>query len=628
MSERSWTWLTGTREQTRAQAHALLAPDAQVLWVGGPGLTPRGLRRLLGTGVDAVVLDVHDGLDPDTLAQAQGFVRAGGRLILTGPPVAVPSPQTQVTDGAPGTTRLHARLQQVLGPGTRDPVRPTASAPGPTHAQDRLVDALTRAWQGPARADVVLAERGRGKSAALGRAIRQLGAARVAVSAPNPDAVRELLAFAAPAQPTWVPVQDLPHAGTWDVIVLDEAAGVSVPLLQALTDAHPRAHLALATTTAGYEGTGRGFVLRFLHWLDQQPRPVHRHTLSQPLRWAPGDPLEGRLRAALLLDATLGPADPTQPVQTAQIAAEMLSEAQLGELMGLLIHAHYRTTPADLLRVLDAPNLRLHLLLQGDHVVGVNLLALEGGLSPSRCAQATTGQIRLRGHALPDTLMTQARALNAGALDWVRSVRIAVHPDLRGQGAGRRLADHTHRAHSPDAFGTMFGATPALLRFRLAQGYRLVRVSAGRNARSGEPSATLVRPVSPAARALVDTLQPALARDLPVLLRALSNQGPLPSDLAQALRAALPAPAPWSPGELHETVRAYAAGPQAADHVLAALHAWLPTQDLSGLLQPERALLHARVRDLARWDVSAAAAGYDSVRAAQRAMRRIIAALI
>jgi tRNA(Met) cytidine acetyltransferase len=625
---RGWTWLIGSQVDTLSRARALLSPDLQVLWVGGPGLSPRELRRALGTTVDAVVVDTYRGLDPDVVAQAQGFIRGGGRLIGMGPETPVASRLTQVTDGPLGTTRLHARLTRTLGPGTLDPVVATSHTCGPTTEQDAVVQALVEGWQGPPRADVLLAERGRGKSVALGRALERFGTEQVALSAPDRQSVRGLLDFAGATPPTWVPVHQLPWTGPWRLIVIDEAAGVSVPLLQAIATAHPDAHLALATTTAGYEGTGRGFVLRFLEWLDQQPRPAVRHTLTQPMRWGPDDPLEARIRRALLLDATLAPADRDQPVHAVARHASALPERQLSELMGLLVHAHYRTTPADLLRLLDAPNLRLHLLLQGDHVVGANVLAIEGGLSQERCDQAAAGRLRLRGHALPDTLMTQAGVLEAGALRWVRSVRIVVHPALRRTGAGAALAAHTHASHQPDGFGTLFGATPAVLRFRRAQGYHLVRVSSGRSARSGEPSAVMVRPVSDAARAIVDALQPALARDLPLQLRALRNQGPLPDALAHALAEHLPAPTAWDRHELSQVVLGYVHGPQTADHVLGALHTWLPTRDLGVLHHAERTLIEARVARLEPWEMCADQAGYNSVRAAQRALRRVVAKLL
>ena len=84
--------LRGTPEETRRDALALCAAldPREVLWVGAGEFpfqtsTAAGVRRLLGGAFDAVVLDVHAGLDADVLGQAQGFVRGGGALVLRWP---------------------------------------------------------------------------------------------------------------------------------------------------------------------------------------------------------------------------------------------------------------------------------------------------------------------------------------------------------------------------------------------------------------------------------------------------------------------------------------------------------------------------------------------------------------
>jgi tRNA(Met) cytidine acetyltransferase len=93
------------------------------------------------------------------------------------------------------------------------------------------------------------------------------------------------------------------RAARYDVIVIDEAAQLPVPLLRRITRAHPHAHIAFATTVRGYEGTGRGFVLRFLDQLRRDERPLSIHRLEAPIRWDAEDPLEARIFDALALDA-------------------------------------------------------------------------------------------------------------------------------------------------------------------------------------------------------------------------------------------------------------------------------------------------------------------------------------
>ena len=48
--------------------------------------------------------------------------------------------------------------------------------------------------------------------------------------------------------------------------------------------------LAFASTARGYEGTGRGFVLRFLEQLRREGRPLTELRLEAPIRWEAGDP--------------------------------------------------------------------------------------------------------------------------------------------------------------------------------------------------------------------------------------------------------------------------------------------------------------------------------------------------
>src|SRR5690606_31233726 len=101
----------------------------------------------------------------------------------------------------------------------------------------------------------------------------------------------------------WVPADALDPGDVYDVLLVDEAAMLPLPLLQHIVRAHPSARIALASTTRGYEGTGRGFALRFLPWLRALGRPLTELTLTEPLRWAPDDPVERLIQDVLALDA-------------------------------------------------------------------------------------------------------------------------------------------------------------------------------------------------------------------------------------------------------------------------------------------------------------------------------------
>jgi tRNA(Met) cytidine acetyltransferase len=317
-------------------------------------------------------------------------------------------------------------------------------------------------------------------------------------------------------------------------------------------------------------------------------------------------------------------------------------ESLLRRLWGLLVHAHYRTTPGDLHRLLDAPNLAVHAVVDDGAVVGACLVAREGALPAARCAALARGEDRLRGHALADTLITHAARPDAGTLPMLRSVRIAVHPAARRRHVARQLVDHVHATAGVALFGTMFGATAPLVRFRQACGYVVVRVGVGRGARSGEPAVVMVRPGSAAgagthaaARTLVDELRAELARDLPLQLRLIdADGGPRLDDaLVHALGDGLGAAEPLRDEAIAVRVRRYLAGPQPAEAAVAALAAFVARVDDAGglrggcLTDREALLVRGRLLQHRPWAEVAAWAGYPTTARAMRALRPAVARL-
>lgn len=631
MQHRRCITLTGATADTRQEAEALVAALASVLWVGADGVPPRQVRRLLGASYDAVVLSLYDGLSADVLAQCAGFVRGGGALVLRVPSAPAPSPALAAApfSTADVTTRLWQRILRRFPARPHPPLRQPPAITAGTMEQAALVSTLQDTLSAsPPTLVSLTADRGRGKSAALGLTIRDLRRP-VILSADHPDAAAEVLRFAAPAAPRFLPPAALLAPADAAVIFIDEAARLSVPLLDAIVRANPAAHIVFATTIRGYEGTGRGFVLRFLADLGRYSRPVHHHTLSTPIRWPPGDPLEGRIFEALALEAT-----PAASVGEGEAIPVLLDRDRLaadpqllGDFFGLLLHAHYRTTPEDLHRILDAPNLRLHAMLKGGRVVAACMVAIEGGLSAARCEAVARGQQRIRGHALPDTLMSHASQPTAGRLTMIRSVRIATHPDHRRQGLAAALIASIHDHHRPDLFGTLFGATPAVMRLRRRLGYRLVRVGAARGSRTGEPTAVMIRPASEAARALVDALQADLAAELPLLVALMSAEGPLSPALVDAFGVGLPEALPPDPDRLAARLASYLSGPCHFEAAALALQHAVGDADLGALSDIERRLITDRLVAPVSWAAAAQAAGM-SVPAAQRALKRALRALL
>ncbi len=644
----------GEPAQTGARVTELLGEldDEAVAWVSSEAptrafvwLRPHELVDRLGQGFHVVVLDAHAGLDADLLGQAQGMVFGGGALVLRlGPIGAAPAglerlaayPHASVEVGRRFVDHVEGVLSRLasaspaspklLGPADR---RTQASA-----EQTQVVARLLALWSAPgASRAAIVAERGRGKSSALGLALAELADRPLRITGPSEAAVGEVLRFAGEGA-RFVPLLELIAAPVRDaVIVVDEAAQLPVPLLQRLVVAHPDADLAFATTTHGYEGTGRGFVLRFLAWLERRG-VVERLELRAPIRWAAGDPVEQAIYAALLLDAEPArlPAQlDVDRVEFVRLDRDALAGdlPRLRELFGLLVHAHYRTTPGDLQRLLDAPNLEVHAGLLAGRVVAACVVAREGGLPEAMIEEARSGRMRLRAHAIPDVLVAHLGHAEAGALRVARSVRIAVHPELRRRGIATRLVEHVHASVDAELFGTLFGATAELVEFRRRLGYAPVRVSASRGARTGEPSLLMLRPVSARARALVEALRRELAREIELQLALLeADEGlGLAPELVAALRAGLPSVEPYSAAECRAAAIAYAWGPRTFESVATALRGYVANVGLDGLGPELRAVVVGRVIRGWSWARVTREAGLGRPNLAMRALRRGIRVL-
>ncbi|MBX0323581.1 GNAT family N-acetyltransferase [Halomicroarcula sp. F13] len=380
---------------------------------------------------------------------------------------------------------------------------------------------------------VVEADRGRGKSSAAGLAAANLAldGKDVLVTAPQyrsaaeafvraaalfetlgvdaerdrPETPHELavggedggrIRFAEPAVAVELPADP-------DVVVVDEAAALPVRRLESLLDAPA---VAFTTTVHGYEGAGRGFSVRFRDRLAESDHTVTDVTMTAPIRYADADPVEVWAFRALLLDARppvdqlVADATPETVEYRRLSTADLLAdEHRLREVFGLLVLAHYRTEPADLARLLDAPNLSVRALTRDGHVVAVALLAREGGLPAETRATMYEGG-RIRGNMVPDVLTTQLRDEDAGVPVGQRVLRIATHAAVRSRGLGSRLLGDV-RAEFGDAMdwvGVGYGATPELVRFWRENGYGTVHLSTSRNDTSGEYSAVMVDPCSEA----------------------------------------------------------------------------------------------------------------------------------
>jgi len=373
----------------------------------------------------------------------------------------------------------------------------------------------------PGHALVLEADRGRGKSATAGLAAACFAAEgkevlAVAPSRRNADELFEragalLSELGVRAQETEGSLETAagdvrfakpPEAepDSCDVLLVDEAAALPVGLLETYLNAPS---IAFVTTVHGYEGAGRGFDVRFRDTLAESSFEVIESHIDEPIRYAASDPIESWAFRALALDARPAVEPLVSDATPESVAYESLpperlvaDENLLRETFGLLVHAHYRTEPNDLARVLDAPNVETRALVHRGHVVAVCLLAREGGLDADTRREMYEGG-RVRGNMIPDVLTSQLRDESAAETVGWRVLRIATHDAARSRGLGSKLIREVRAEFDgADWLGVGFGATPELLKFWRCNGFSTVHLSTTRNERSGEYSAVMLDPLS------------------------------------------------------------------------------------------------------------------------------------
>ncbi|MCE8039678.1 tRNA(Met) cytidine acetyltransferase [Halomonas sp. MCCC 1A11062] len=679
MAARGWrglVWSTSPADTARQQALAIWQARAwqRPCWVSSAApekawqqgwLPPAKARTHLGGEHDLIVYDAASeaGFDADAFGALSGTLRAGGLLLLLLPAAAGDQTAShymarlrerlaQATDAVHWTPGEPLRLPEPKSEPDRPRPLPDSGDPDClTRDQRQVVERLVGLRR--RRPLVITADRGRGKSAALGIACARLlseGQEKIWVTAPRLAAVEALferlealrpaghrhggrfddegggrVEFVAPDElSARVERGEAGGQGSW--LLVDEAAAIPAALLGQWLEAFPR--IAFATTVHGYEGSGRGFALRFRPRLERQTPDWRECHLAVPIRWAEGDPLERLVGDLLLLDAE-PPGVTSKPLQEWIWQPEVLAgdEPALRQIFGLLVQAHYRTAPSDLQRLLDAPELRVRTLTDGPHTQAVAVCADEGGFTPELAEKVARGERRLPGHLLAQSLAAHAGCREALTARLRRVQRISVHPQRRREGLGARLLEGERaaaREAGVDLLGASFGAEPGLLAFWRSQRFHTVRLGLSRETSTGEHAVMVVAPLTARGEALCATLTRRFHELLPVLLAF--ELAELEPEVALALlaegeRAELDA-AEWC--DLDDVAHGH------REPALArlALQRLIRRAAVAGRHDPELAWLAAwafQGRDIA-W--LAARAGADGRRQVMARMRDIVATLL
>lgn len=521
--------------------HALKLRDAlpgDWLWISPQPdaenhCSPSALQTLLGREFRHAVFDARHGFDAAAFAALSGTLKAGSWLVLLLPvweewenqPDADSLRWSDCPDPI-ATPHFVQHLKRVLTADNdailwrqnqpfslahftpRTDWHPATGAPQPE--QQQLLQQLLTMPPGVA---AVTAARGRGKSALAGQLISRIAGSAI-VTAPAKAATDVLAQFAGEKFRFIAPDALLASDEQADWLVVDEAAAIPAPLLHQLVSRFPRT--LLTTTVQGYEGTGRGFLLKFCARFPH----LHRFELQQPIRWAQGCPLEKMVSEALVFDdenfthtpqgnivisafeQTLWRSDPETPLKVYQ----------------LLSGAHYRTSPLDLRRMMDAPGQHFLQAAGENEIAGALWLVDEGGLSQQLSQAVWAGFRRPRGNLVAQSLAAHGSNPLAATLRGRRVSRIAVHPARQREGTGRQLiAGALQYTHDLDYLSVSFGYTGELWRFWQRCGFVLVRMGNHREASSGCYTAMALLPMSDAGKQLAEREHYRLRRDAQAL---------------------------------------------------------------------------------------------------------------
>ncbi|NVK25605.1 MAG: tRNA(Met) cytidine acetyltransferase [Gammaproteobacteria bacterium] len=556
-------------------------------------------QQYLGQESDIVVFDCYAGLNPDALGALTGTIKQGGVCLLLTPPdehwLALPDPELQricahpyqITDAhnlyisrfikqlqASNTvTQYSTDHNKQLVPVNLDSVYTSLTSNHNTgssntiftqqNAVKHIVDFGQSSNASDKQCIVLQADRGRGKTAALGLAAAKLlqihyeqdSSFNIVVCAPVSNAIETLFKHAQQQlegqritfkYPTANDLQIRTESGKLltisffapdalsltlpkaDLVMIDEAAAIPIQVLKPVINHYQRQ--IYSTTIMGYEGTGRGFEYKLKPLLQHVCSSYQTMELTQPIRWQADDHLERDINRLLAVDLTI-PSINNSDIKSLQATTSFTVHTHkltdnnfeaYEQAFALLKNAHYRTTPNDLRYMLDAPNVQLMSLSNDDTMIATALVVSEGSLEPELCQQIWQGRRRPRGNLFPQSLIAHAGFKDAGNYKYARVVRIAVNPNIQGHQFGTDLLSHIKSYLTQQGYDficTSFGYWHKLYNFWFKNGFNAVRLGIKAEASSGEYSIFMCQPLTEQAVLFNKQLQQRFQQTLQIELK-------------------------------------------------------------------------------------------------------------
>ncbi|MEP1447745.1 MAG: GNAT family N-acetyltransferase [Paraglaciecola sp.] len=367
---------------------------------------------------------------------------------------------------------------------------------------------------------VLTADRGRGKSSALGIAaadLMGLSAKKICITAPHINNIEQVFFHIKRLLPevtessnslsyqssslTFKPVDVILESNSHiDLLLVDEASAMPIHLLCKLAKKCSR--IVFSSTVHGYEGSGRGFETRFLKQLSQLKPHYKRVEISQPIRWYKADTLEQFWFNTLFHNTKHGVKkyeESNQPINCRYISKQELVDNKnlLADVFRLLINAHYQTSQDDLQRMLDAPELKCFILTQGASLLGVAQIIEEGGHFFGELATNIANcSRRVKGHLVAQSITSSYNMPTfALARQW-RISRIAIEPEYQRKGYGKKLLNYVERQaihRNIELLTTSFGCNSDILRFWYSSDFALTKLSSKPEISSGEHSGICIK---------------------------------------------------------------------------------------------------------------------------------------
>lgn len=392
------------------------------------------------------------------------------------------------------------------------------------YEQKMAIKSICKVAQGHNNRPLILtADRGRGKSSALGIAAAELiesSVRSIYLTAPHIWSVEQVFIHCKRLLPnaqttknsviyqssslTFKPIDVLLADDiSVDLLLVDEASAIPVHILNKLAKKFSR--VVFSSTVHGYEGSGRGFEMRFIKQISQRKPNFKRHHMLQPIRWYKHDTLEQFWFSTLFHNEQQGNQHIDQVDQSISFRhvskAQFLNEKKLlASVFRLLINAHYQTSQDDLQRLLDAPEIECFILTRGANLLGVAQIITEGG----ECVNELADDIvdctrRVKGHLVAQNLASSYNAATFLLAQQWRISRIAIAPEHQREGFGKQLIQYLEqqakRRHIKFLTAS-FGLNTDILKFWYSNEFTLAKLSAKPEVSSGEHSGICIKPLT------------------------------------------------------------------------------------------------------------------------------------